>query len=218
MTGDMTDMQSRIKALLPARWFGDDTPILDGVLAGFGAVWAELYDLLAMVRGQARIATASGGFLDKAAADFFGGRLRRRAGQTDDSLRAAISRELQRERATRPALISAVTELTGREPWVFEPTRAADTKAWGVASGYGVAGGWGTLTMPFACLVVAYRPTGTGITTCAGWGTSAGGWGQGTIQYASLDMLSEQVSDDDINNAVAGVMPVSTTAWLRITN
>ena len=46
----------------------------------------------------------------------------------------------------------------------------------------------------------------------------AGGYGEGTIEYASLEMVQGQVTDDDIYAAVADVLPVAAIGWTRITN
>lgn len=191
--GSAPDMLARIKAVLPARWFPDDTPLLDGIAAGLADAAAWLYALLANVKLQTRLATATGGFLDMIALDYFGVRIVRSTGQGDASFRTRIQTELLRERGTRGALISVLQDLTGRTPVVFEPARPADTRAWGTALGYGVAGGWGSLMLPFQCFVTAYRPTG-------------GGTGSGDI------------TDADIAAAAAGVMPVAAIAWLRISN
>ena len=191
MTGDTNDMLARIKAVLPARWFPDATPLLDGVVTGLAEAGAWLYALLATVKLQTRLKTATGGFLDMIAQDYFGGRLPRRTGQSDDSFRVRIETELFRDRGTRGAVIEVLNYLTGRSPVVFEPARPADTCAWGMALGYGVAGGWGSLMLPFQCFVTAYRPTNQGI---------------------------DPVSDDDIMAAIAGVTPVAAIAWVRISN
>ena len=45
-----------------------------------------------------------------------------------------------RERNTRNAVISVLTDLTGRTPLVFEPSRPADTGGYGIGTGYGVVG------------------------------------------------------------------------------
>jgi hypothetical protein len=215
--GAAPDMLARLKAVLPPRWFADDTPVLDGLLAGLAAAAAWLYALLATVRQQARLATASGGFLDLIAQDYLGARIARRAGQGDGAFRTRIEAELLRERGTRGAIISVLGDLTGRAPVVFEPARAADTGAWGIATGYGAAGGWGSLMLPFQCFVTAYRAQGSGIARVAGWG-SGGGWGVGAIEYAGLEMLEGQLTDADIAAAIAGVMPVAAIAWTRITD
>ena len=189
MVGDQTDMLARLKAMLPLRWFPDATPVLDGVLTGFAATWATLYNLLGYVRSQTRLSTTTDGFLDMAGFDYFGPALARRAGETDDAFRARLQLEMRRERGTRPALATSLTDLTGRFPDIFEFTRPADTGCWNVALGYGVAGGWGSLNLPFQALVTAYRPQGGG---------------------------AVGVGDADIRAAITSVLPAATTAWTRI--
>lgn len=218
MIGDQQDMVGRLRAVLPARWFADETPVLDGLLNGLAAVWAWAYELLSFVIAQTRIGTATGVWLDMIARDCFGTRLLRLAGQSDNAFRNRIQRELLRPRATRAALVAVLSDLTGRAPVIFEPARPADTGAWALASGYGAAGAWGSLMLPYQCFVTAFRPHGNGIALVAGWGASAGGYGCGAMEYASLDMVQGQVTDADINAAVAGVMPVASIAWMRITN
>ena len=59
---------------------------------------------------------------------------------------------------------------------------------------------------------------GSGIATVFGWSTPAGGYGQGTIEYASLAMVQGQVTDADIYAAVADVLPVAAIGWTSIAN
>src|SRR5215469_8998697 len=224
MIGDQADMAGRLRAVLPSRWFPDATPVLDGLLNGLGAGWAWAYGLLECVKAQTRIGTASGVWLDVIAQDLFGSRLMRRSGQSDAAFRVRVTQELFRERGTRAAVVTALQDLTGRAPVVFEPARTTDTGGYGSlpsdcsGSAYGVAGGWGSLNLPFQCFVTAYRPLGTGVANVSGWCMQAGGYGQGTIEYASLDMVQGQVTDSDIYAAVADVLPAATIAWTTITN
>jgi hypothetical protein len=218
MMGDQEDMAARMKAVLPARWFGDQTPVLDALLAGIGAVWALLYGQVQALVAQTRIATATGVFLDMISADFFGRVLPRRLAEGDEAFRLHIRRELLRERGTRRALEAVLTDLTGRAPDVFEPARPADTGAWALAAGYGAAGGWGSLMLPRQCFVTAYRPAGEGIAWIAGWGASSGGYGAGAEAWGSRAAIAGQVSDDDIAACVAATMPAASIAWLRIEN
>ncbi len=211
-------MLARMRAVLPARWFGDVAPVLDGVLGGMAEQWSRLHGLLLAVVRQTRLSTADGGFLDMIAGDFFGRGLRRRNAEADDPYRARIAAELLRERGTRRAVLSVLTDLTGRAPDVFEPARPADTGGWGLCVGYGALGGWGSLGLPMQCFVTARRPAGQGIRVVAGWGATVGGWGGGVIRYATRAEIAGQVTDADIADAVAGVMPVASIAWLRITS
>jgi hypothetical protein len=167
--GSPQDIVARLRAALPQHWFADDAPVLGAVLGGFGAVWSQLHCMLRTVQRQSRIGSAEGEMLDMIAGDFFGARLVRRPGQGDTAFRAAILRELLRERATRAALTAVLTDLTGAAPRIFEPARPADTGAWGQALGYGVAGGWGSLALPFQCFVQVRRPSGQGIAGVEGY-------------------------------------------------
>ena len=144
--GGVPDMVRRMRLALPLRWFGDDAPVLDGLLAGWGTAWAGLHAMLALVRRQARLGTATGMMLDTVAGDLFGGRVMRR-GMADQEYRERIRAAMARGRMTRAALVAAVLNAGAEDVRVFEPSRPADTGVWG-AMGYGVAGGWGSLAMP----------------------------------------------------------------------
>jgi hypothetical protein len=223
MTGDADDMRARLVALMPLRWFSDTMPMVSAVLSGLSDGWAWLHGMLGYVGRQTRIATATDGFLDLISSDFLGAALPRRFGETDTAFRARIQRELLRARATRPALVAELTNLTGRAPVVFEPARPADTGAWGRALGYNAAGGWGSLALPFQVFVTAFRPLGTGVPFVGGWGhlpasPGGGGWNTGAMEYASLAMVQSQVTDADIDSAIATTVPVAVTAWTRISN
>ncbi len=229
MTGDAADILKRLKAALPARWFADESPVLDGMLAGLAWGWVWLFSSLGYVIAQTRIASASDIWLDVIAQDFFADRLSRRTGEADSAFRHRILRELLRERGTRGAIVSVLTDLTGRTPRIFEPARATDTGAYGSLAGaggglgWGIAGGWGNLDLPFQCFVTAYRPSGSGIASVAGWGgdpiaTGTGAYGIGAIEYASLDMVQGHVTDAEIYRAVAAVMPAASTGWTQISN
>lgn len=213
MTGDQPDIITRLKAVLPTRWFPDETPVLDTVLAGLGTAWASLYTLLASVQLQSRIASATGMFLDGASTDFFGDRLARRTGELDSLFRQRIQLELVREHATRAAVASVVTDLTGRAPEIFEPARVSDTGGYATpVFAYGAAGAWGNLDLPFQVFVTARRAQGTGIANLAGYGTP------GPLARASLASATGQVTDADIYAAIGSVLPTATRAWTRITN
>ncbi len=153
MIGDAQDMAGRLRAVLPARWFGDRTPVLGGMLAGAAQMASATYGQIGYARAQTRIMTAAGVWLDLVAADFFGLRLTRGLGESDAVFRARILAAMFPARATRAAAVAAVAALGVGAPTIFEPMRPADTRAWNLALGYGVAGGWGSLTMPFQALV-----------------------------------------------------------------
>lgn len=135
MTGDQTDIFNRLKGMLPSRWFGtatDSVPLVDAILTGLSTSLAFLYSLYQYAKLQTRINTATDGWLDLIAADFFGPTgLPRKTGQSDASYRNAIKVALLREKATRNAIINTLTSLTGRAPIIVEPQRPADTGAYG---------------------------------------------------------------------------------------
>lgn len=219
-TGDQEDIARRMHRVLPAGWFPpslDDAPRLRAVLAMGGRLGAWCYDFLAYARQQTRLATASGGWLDLAALDFFGARLQRRAGQSDAALLARIRAELLRPRATRPALRRLLLDLTGREPLIIEPTRPQDTGGWGVpVMGYGRAGHYGSLLLPGAVLVDVFRDGTAGGGGLTGWGVPAGGYGVGRLAWLSAEQAADAITDDDLRDAILANKPEGVTVWVRI--
>jgi hypothetical protein len=202
-TGDQNDMTNRLMALLPSRWFAGATPVLNAVLQAFAQPFAAIYSMLGFVKAQQRIETAQGGFLDLCSQDYFGGALPRLSYEGDSAFAARIQFNLTAPRGTRAGLAGMLTQLTGTAPIIFEPTRPADTGAFGsLASpaaggglfcytandGTGGAGAFGTLLMPYQFFVTVQFPA-TGFLTfagIAGWGDLAspavgGGFGFGSI-------------------------------------
>lgn len=217
-TGDATDIRARVKSTLPP-WFGDTNPILSALIAGLAAALANFYAVYLYAALQTRIKTATDGWLDLIAADFFGTRIARKQNQTDASFRSLIIANLFRERATRKAIIQVLTDLTGRAPIVIEPQRPADCGAYGVpTSGYGVAGYYGSRLLPSQCFVIAYRPASSGIPNIAGYGNAPAAYGVASRggEYASLSMIIGQVTDADIYAAIDSVRPVGTVIWTTI--
>ena len=222
MTGDQQDMLARLRGVLPTHWFPDSAPLLDAVLNGLASSWTWIYGTLQYVRAQTRISTATDIWLDVIALDFFGDSLARWPNQEDSVFRGRIQRNLFRERGTRAGVIAALQYLTGQVPTVFEPARATDTGGYGSltypATGlaYGATGGWGSLALPFQCFITAYRPVGTGIAFVSGWGGNGGGYGEGALEYADLDMIQGQVTDQSIYATVADALPVASIGWVNI--
>ena len=215
MVGDQQDVVTRLRSALPGGWFPDVAPNLVAVLSGLAAGFSRVYGLLAYAKLQGRIATASGLWLDGIALDLFGTRLVRRAGQSDAALAARMTAEVLRPRGTRASIVAVLTGLTGRAPVVFEPARVQDTGGYGVACGYGVAGDYGSLALPFQVFVQARRPGVAGNISGGGYG-SAIGRGVGGGQYLQLSAVTGGISDADIYAAVAGVMPAAAVAWVQV--
>ena len=228
MTGDQQDMHARLLAALPNGWFADDAPVLSGLLNGLASAWAWLYTLLAYVRQQSRIATATNGWLDLIARDYGGTAWGRLTGETDAAFSARIRRNLQATSGTRAALIEVVTNFTGRTPVVFEPAYPPDTGGLGTTGlGWNTTGGWGNLNLPFQCFVTAYRPAGGGIANSGSWGSlaatttqnlSLGGWNNGALQYGDATLIEGQITDAQIFATIANCLPTATIAWTRLSN
>ena len=218
-TGDQQDIFARIRGYLP-RWFGDvaQSPVLNGLLQGLAYSGAYVFGLYAYARQQTRILTATDGWLDMIAADFFGLSIRRRTGQSDASFRANIVANLFRERGTRGAIIRVLTDLTGRAPTIIEPSRPADCGAYDAPnSGYGMAGAYGQVSLTYQAFVQAYRPLGCGIPNVAGYSIVTTGYSapsQG--EYVDPSMSSNTVSDADIYAAIESVRPAASIIWTRI--
>ncbi|MDI9222507.1 hypothetical protein QMZ30_16490 [Pantoea sp. EA-12] len=216
--GDQNDFYARILALLPTGWFADNSPLLNSVLVAAARTLAWCHTLYRYAQKQTRISTATEGWLDMAAYDFFGDALQRPVGMTDDAFRKQTLNHLFRECGTRQAIISVLIEMTGNTPVLFEPQRPEDTVSYGgPALGYGKAGGYGSLLIPYQAFVVAYRPRGSGLPCIAGYHTSPSGYGTPSRgEYVSLDMFRGEVTDAQIYAAVAEVKPEGTIVWVRL--
>jgi hypothetical protein len=213
MLGDATDMAGRMQVTLPFGWFADDAPVLQAVLQGVGTAWASCYTLLQVLILQTRIITATGEFLDFISTDFFGTTLLRLNGESETSFLQRILFELLRPRGTRDAITVALNELTGQTPDIFEPARTTDTGGYNLGGcGFGVAGGWGNLDLPFQFFITVYPPVGGGIANLAGYGTG------GVPVRGSLAMEATQLTDADLFAAIPPLLPAGTIAWARISS
>jgi hypothetical protein len=217
-TGDSQDMLGRLKALIPPTWYGDDSPIRDAILTGCASALSWCYSLYLYAKLQTRINTATDGWLDIAAYDFFGKNLPRSAGQSDDLFRNTIRTNLFRERGTRQSIIKVLEDLTGKTPDIFEPSRPQDTGAYrGASLGYGLAGGYGSILIPYQAFVTAYRPDGAGIPFVAGYSAVSAGYSDASRgEYASTGMISGLITDTQIYEAIASVKMEGTLVWVKI--
>lgn len=218
-TGDQADFLTRLQRLIPSNWFTvGQAALRDGVLTGIANTLSFIYSVLAYLRLQTRISTATDGFLDLIAADYFGSNLFRATNQSDASFRARIIASILRERGTRNGVQSILQQLTGRTPIIFEPQRPLDTGVYGGPGlAYGLAGAYGSMLLPYQSFVTIFRPVGQGIPSIAGYGASIGGYGVGSIEYATLSMI-QGITDADLYAAVNSVRPVGYTIWARITS
>jgi hypothetical protein len=224
MVGDQADFVSRLRAALPRNWFPDDAPILAAVLSGLGVAWADLYSTLGYVELQTRITTSTDVWLDGAAIDFLTS-FPRRLNEPDLAYAARIQREIIRPRNTRAAIIEVLQDLSGNTPTVFRPSNVADTGGWGTgAMGYGVAGAYGSLALPFQAFVTIARGTAPGaggassaVNGQSGYGSPLGGYGMGAIGWGDGSQAVGAVTDAEIYAAVASVTPAGHINWVQIT-
>lgn len=223
-TGDADDFAWRLRRVLPTGWFPDSAPTLDTILQGMGTIWAALYNQLAFVRAQARIATSTGIWLDMAATDFLG-RFPRRLNEPDASYSLRIRREIVRPRNTRSAIIQVLQDLTGNTPTAFRPTYSADTGGIGTYSmGIGVAGRIGSLSYPFQGFVQIQRGTASASNTSVSYGGPIAGIGTtnaaigGGQSVIGSGIAQGGVTDADIYAAVASVTPAGHINWVAISD
>jgi hypothetical protein len=172
--GDQNDIKTRLISYLPRSWFdGDSNPVRDAVLSGLAAGHSFIYSLLAYVRLQTRIKTATEGFLDLISQDFFGGALPRQINESDARFLSRIIVNIFRERATRNGVIDVLEQLTGLAPKIIELLNPGDCGAYGAPnSGYGSAGAYGSMLLQYQAFVQAFRPSPSGIKNVAGYGFS----------------------------------------------
>ncbi|AJG19083.1 hypothetical protein [Cupriavidus basilensis] len=225
-TGDSDDILSRLKAYVPRGWFGGwaQAPIITAVLGGIASVLAVSYALIMFFWAQTRLQTSTGGWIDIWAADFLGGTLPRKPNELDSSYIARIQVAIFQKRATRPAMISVLTQLTGRAPIIFEPARPLDTGCFSAPTSPGFFGvaRFGSIACPFGALITAYRPLVAGGSAGAAYRNAAAWSAFSTpLSHGSFGSLSEQTSvatDADILAAINATKPIATNIGVLISN
>ena len=226
-TGDTSDITSRLQEGSPRNWFGDwsQAPIIGALFSGMAAVFSVTYTLIQFFRAQTRLDTSTGGWIDLWAADFFGGTLPRKVNESDPSYIARIKYNIFQQRATRPAMIRVLTQLTGRAPIIFEPNRPLDTGCCGANTGVnsfcGVAR-MGSLATPYGALITAYRPRVSGGSAGAAYANaikiSAVHTPLSQSYTGSLSAQTSVATDSDIFAAVNATRPSATRIGVAITN
>lgn len=226
-TGDQQNILSRLQSYLPRGWFGDltQTPIVNGLLSGIASVFATIYLLVVFFGAQTRLQTSSGGWVDLWASDFLGTSLPRKPNESDASYIARIQIAIFQPKATRPAMVQTLTQLTGRAPIIFEPARPLDSGCMGantgVASFCGVSR-MGSIACPFSALITVFRPLVTGGSAGAAYCNAATWSALSTpLSHGYTGSLSEEVtvaSDADIYAAINACRPIATNIGVAITN
>lgn len=214
-TGDTADILTRVKALIPFRWFSSSAPLRDAIVGGLSDISAWCYSWIAFARQQSRLATSTGVFLDILAFDFLGRYLKRNS-LSDDAFRAKTKATILQERVTRSGMTNALTILTGTAPKIFEPWNTGDCGAYGFAMGYGCAGCYGSLQFPGQAFIMAMRPNGQGVPNVAGYGDPQAGYGVGVGDYISQSQVSGPITDNEIYAMADLTKPTGVIAWVDI--
>ncbi len=212
-TGDTDDMKSRLRAVFP-NWFADpaDSPIAEAVFTGCAAGLSFVYGFIQFAKLQTRISTATGGWLDLAAWDFFNTGFLRRQAESDDSFRSRVLKELLRPRLTKAAILQMLLDMTGRQGIVIELNDVSAIGTWdGPAFGFDTYGGWGS-TDNNGLIIVAQRPINAGLPIMSGFDSPAGGWDTNMFGLLDQSDLVGPLSDADITAQIlrtvaAGINP-----------
>jgi hypothetical protein len=226
-TGDQTDLLGRLRSYMPPTWFGDwaDAPIISALLNGIASTLSTAYLLIMFFWAQTRLDTSSGGWIDIWASDFLGNSLPRKTGESDSSYIARIKIAIFQKRATRPAMESMLTQLTGNAPIIFEPARPYDSGCLGantgVASFFGVAR-FGSIACPFSALITVYRPLVTGGSAGSAYNNAPSWSAYGApLSHGYFGSLADEItpaSDVDIYAAINSIRPIATNIGVCITN
>lgn len=83
--------------------------------------------------------------------------------------------------------------------------------------GYGVAGAYGSVLLPYQAFITAFRPNGQGLPFVSGYGISTGAYSAPSrSSYGKLSV--GDVTDADIYAAIDATKPIGTVAWTRISS
>ncbi len=218
-TGDQTDITARLFRWLPARWFPTDPgTLVRAVASGLAAGLASIYGMIGYAALQVRIATATDGFLDLIAGDFFGDRLHRRPGELEPLFSARIRREILRARVTRAAIDRVIYDTTGNHPVIIEPNRVSDIGGWRQGFAWGV-GCYGSKGVPFQVFVTTPRQNPNPFPLLAGFRAFPGGYRSPYMAYALPSIFpSPQPPDAAIIAAIESVRAAGITVWLELTD
>lgn len=217
--GDQADISARLFRWLPSRWFpADQGTLIFAIVSGLAAGLSSIHAMIAYTALQVRIATATDGFLDLIAGDFFGARLPRQASELDPLYSARIRREILRERVTREAIDRVVYDITGNHPVIVEPNRVSDIGGWRQGFAWGV-GCYGSKGVPFQLFVTTPRQNPNRFPLMAGWRAYCGGYGGWASAWALPSIFPPPPPlDAAIIAAIESVRAAGITVWLQLTD
>lgn len=215
-TGDSTDLLARLQRLVPP-WFADDAPVWRAFLSGAAGALSGVYGLISFAKLQTRLATATGGWLDLAAADVAGTGLPRFADERDAPYGLRIRKEPTRDRNTVAAIKAAVFDITGIEPDVYEgfdlfTNGALDAPTMALSA----AGRWGSTTLPLCVFVAVTMHNNYGIPNRGGFDDTVGGLGAGNFSLADkAEIVGSGATELDVINAIERVRAAGVNIYVR---
>lgn len=217
--GTPDDIARRVNLLIPFRWFSLGARIKNAIVGGISDAASWSYSWITYVRQQLRVVSATGPWLDVVAFDYFNSYIMRKQGQSDAIFRSIIQKELIRERVTRPGMVQAITDLTGRTPIIFEPALNGDAGSWdcgAVAWDSGV-GAWGDTILPSQSFLTVFRPGLQGIPEVGGWDSGFAAYDVGG-QSAWVDQgqVIGAVTDEDIYRTINLTKPTGSVVWTQL--
>lgn len=214
-TGDVADIAARIAATLPP-WVPTSLPIINAVLTGIARGFAHAYRLLQFMRSQARVKTASGGFLDLLSLDYFGTNMVRRTGEPDATFQARLLKELLRTRVTVAAIRQMLIDLTGRTPIITEPGNPGSIGALDIGSLALDIDGCSIVISNNQVFITAFRPQGNGVPLVAGINTYEAGIDIGYLSLVDLSQITGNVSDAEITAQILRTVAAGIDAEITI--
>jgi hypothetical protein len=219
--GTQAEIATRIFRWLPARWFptgcGQGTLIF-AIVSGLAAGFSMIYTTIAYAGLQVRIATATDGWLDLIAGDYFGNTLMRNAGEPDAAFSNRLRREILREKVTREALDRVIFDTTGNHPVLIEANRVSDVGAWRQGFAWRT-GSYGSAGLPFQIFVTSPRQNPVPFPILGGWRVLPAAYrGTGLAYSLPSIMPPAQPPDAAIIAAIERVRPAGITVWLQLTN
>jgi len=168
-TYDQGDWTYRLLSLFPRSWASDQAFAVGGLLYSvFNAIagpFASLYAMLAYVKLQTRIKTATDINLDQISSDFFGGTLPRLPSETDDHFRIRILNALLGNATTRAGIAAALSNV-GFTFKIVEDGNVNDIISLGRSGGLGTFGALGAQQQgKSAVYITIYNPLPAGEST-----------------------------------------------------
>lgn len=194
-TNEFVDL---LKDWLPAGWAGSETPNLDALLSGPAAGFAFNSEQLYYTKLQMRVQTATGENLDAIALDYFGTQVARLPEESDGAFRLRLLANLRIDSQTRVCIETAILQLTGLIPVIWEPFRAADNGAYGVNLVYGHSTYGGG--EPYYYHITVFRRASPFIAVFGGYGAALYYGGPGA--YFDPAFFAEYISDAAINQVL----------------